>query len=101
MPVFPNKHLPMRFGGAITRNRPRLTMNLRHQTLPAPLSTGAKTFWNTSKILVFAATLVVIAGLFLRAEETLDILWFILIPVLPLTFMLNPGMWRGVWQLPT
>ena len=101
MPVFPNKHLPMRFGGAITRNRPRLTMNLRHQTLPAPLSTGAKTFWNTSKILVFAATLVVIAGLFLRAEETLDILWFILIPVLPLTFMLNPGMWRGVCPLAT
>lgn len=76
-------------------------MNLRQQTLSTPLSSGVKTFWSISRIAVFAATLAVIAGLFLRAELTLDILWFILIPVLPLTFMLNPGMWRGVCPLAT
>lgn len=76
-------------------------MNLRHQTVSTPLSSGAKTFWNLSKILVFAATLAVITGLFFRAEVTLDILWFILIPILPATFMLNPGMWRGVCPLAT
>ena len=42
-----------------------------------------------------------IAGLFFRADVTLDILWFILIPVLPLTFMINPGMWRGICPLAT
>lgn len=76
-------------------------MNLRQQTLATPLSSGAKAFWSISRIVVFAATLAVIAGLFVRAELTLDILWFILIPVLPLTFMLNPGMWRGVCPLAT
>ena len=56
-------------------------MNLRQQTLATPLSSGAKTFWSASRIAVFAATLAVIAGLFFRADVTLDILWFILIAV--------------------
>lgn len=76
-------------------------MSVRHQTHSAPLSTGSRVFWNGSKLLVFVATLAVIAGLFFRAELTLDILWFILIPILPLTFLLNPGMWRGVCPLAT
>lgn len=76
-------------------------MNLRHQTLSTPLSSGASLFWNASKLLVFVATLGVIAGLFVQPELTLDILWFILIPILPVTFLLNPGMWRGVCPLAT
>jgi len=76
-------------------------MNFRQQTLPRPLSKGTKVFWTSSRILVFAATLAIIAGLFGRSDLTLDILWFILIPILPVTFMLNPGMWRGVCPLAT
>ena len=76
-------------------------MNFRNQTSAAPLSSGSRIFWTGAQVLVFALTLVVIAGLFLRPEPTLDILWFILIPVLPATFMLNAGMWRGICPLAT
>lgn len=76
-------------------------MNIHQQTLSTPLSAGARLFWNGSKVLAFVATLAVIAGLFFKAELTLDILWFVLIPILPLTFLLNPGMWRGVCPLST
>ena len=80
---------------------PGTLMNIRHQTLSTPLSAGSKTFWNASKLIAFIATLAVIAGLLVRAELTLDILWFVLIPILPVTFLLNPGMWRGVCPLAT
>ncbi|MDA0378290.1 MAG: hypothetical protein O2899_02265 [Bacteroidetes bacterium] len=76
-------------------------MNLRHQTLSTPLSTGAKMFWNGSKLVVFVATLAVIAGLFVRPEITLDILRGFLTGILPVTFLLNSGMWRGVCPLAT
>jgi nitrite reductase (NADH) large subunit len=76
-------------------------MNIRHQTLSTPLSSGAKLFWSGSQLLVFVATLAVIAGLFLQPDLTLDILWFVLIPILPVTFLLNPGLWRGVCPLST
>jgi len=76
-------------------------MNFRHQTSATPLSSGSRMFWIGAQIIVFVLTLVVIAGLFFLPQPTLDILWFILIPVLPLTFMLNAGMWRDICPLAT
>jgi len=48
-----------------------------------------------------AATIAVIIGLFVRPEITLDILWFALIPILPATFLINTGLWRGICPLAT
>lgn len=52
-------------------------------------------------MLVLLITLVLIAGLFLRPRLALDVLWFILIPILPVTFLINAGLWRGICPLAT
>ena len=49
-------------------------------------------------LLTFAALIV---GLFVRPDITLDMLWYVLIPVLPATFLVNTALWRGVCPLAT
>lgn len=52
-------------------------------------------------MLVLLITLALIAGLFVRPRLALDVLWFVLIPILPATFLINAGLWRGICPLAT
>lgn len=50
---------------------------------------------------VLLVTIALIGGLFTYPDLTLDILWFVLIPILPATFLINAGLWRGICPLAT
>jgi hypothetical protein len=72
----------------------RRTVHTRAGAFSGPL-------WGTAQLAVLAATLILIAGFVLRPDESLDLLWGVLIPVLPLTFLLGTGMWRSICPLAT
>jgi len=57
--------------------------------------------WGTGQALVLAATLGLIGGFALLPEPSLNLLWGILIPILPITFLLGTGMWRSICPLAT
>jgi len=57
--------------------------------------------WGAAQLVVLSVTLALIAGFVVRPEASLNLLWGVLIPTLPLTFLLGTGMWRSVCPLAT
>ena len=57
--------------------------------------------WGAGQLVVLVITLGLIAGFVFRPEPSINLLWGILIPILPLTFLLGTGMWRSVCPLAT
>jgi len=55
----------------------------------------------SAQIGAFAVTLVVVAGLVWLPDLTLRIAWFAVVPILPLSFLLNAGLWRAVCPIAT
>ena len=58
-------------------------------------------FWITVQILILGVTFALIAGFLFYPENTLNIQWNILIPILPATFIIAPGLWRNMCPLAT
>lgn len=58
-------------------------------------------FWKTAQTLSLSVTLLLIAGFFVLPEFSLNLLWNILIPLLPATFIMTPAIWRGLCPLAT
>ncbi len=58
-------------------------------------------FWKTAQVLGIVVTVLLIVGFFIKPDLTLTVLWTVLIPVLPLTFLISPSLWRGVCPLAT
>jgi len=76
-------------------------MNTQRQTSGLPLSRIASFTWKTGQIIALIVTLVVVAGLFLLPDLTLKVVWFAVVPLLPASFLINAGLWRGVCPLAT
>ncbi len=57
--------------------------------------------WGAAQLVVLGITLVLIGGFVLWPDASLNLLWGVLIPILPLTFLLGTGMWRSVCPLAT
>lgn len=70
-------------------------------TLGTPLSPWSRRLWTTAQIVAFGVTLAVVAGLFLAPDFTLRVAWYGVVPVLPASFLLNAGLWRGVCPIAT
>ncbi|MCZ6705804.1 MAG: hypothetical protein O6942_07870 [Bacteroidetes bacterium] len=51
------------------------------------------------QVVVFILTLGVLAGLFTEEGLTLLLLWSIIIPILPASFLIAPSLWRAVCLL--
>ncbi len=60
-----------------------------------------KMLWQVAQIVALVATVAVIAGLFLRPDTTLVILWSIIIPLVPASLLVTPKLWRNVCPLAT
>lgn len=57
--------------------------------------------WRTAEAGALVVTLAVLAGLVLAPETTLTIAWFGVVPILPASFLVNAGLWRGVCPIAT
>ncbi len=72
------------------------------QAVNPAFPTGKYLFlWRVGQGLGIVATVALIVGLFWSPDVTLRILWNVLIPALPATFLLSPALWRGVCPLAT
>lgn len=70
-------------------------------TTGKPLSPLSQGVWRTAQAGAFAVTLLVVAGLFWVPDVTLRVAWFGVVPILPLSFLVNAGLWRAVCPIAT
>lgn len=62
---------------------------------------GRSTLWHTAQVSGVALTLALIASFFFVPSQSLNLLWNMVIPLLPATFLINPLLWRNVCPLAT
>ena len=70
-------------------------------SLTPPLSGGTMAFWRTAQTLALVVTGVLLVGFFIQPDLALSVLWNVLIPILPATFLITPALWRGLCPLAT
>lgn len=68
---------------------------------PNVIADGLAPSWRILRGLGLLLTCALLAGLWLRPEPSLRILWYAVIPVLPAVFLIHPGLWRNVCPLAT
>ena len=66
---------------------------------PAPPQQIA--LWRTAQAVGVFATVALLVGLVVKAEIALDVLWNILIPLVPASLLISPAIWRNVCPLAT
>lgn len=57
--------------------------------------------WGAAKLAALASTLVLLTALVLSPDTALDVLWKILIPLVPASLLASPMLWRNVCPLST
>ena len=68
---------------------------------PTPASPTSRAAWGAARLTVLAATVILVAALVVWPEVALRVLWNVLIPLLPASFLITPALWRGVCPLAT
>ena len=68
------------------------------QAISSPTSTA---LWKTAQAIGALATAVLLVGLVAQPEVGLFILWNVLIPLVPISLLLSPLIWRNVCPLAT
>ena len=68
---------------------------------PKPTTGWLAHFWGFAQYTAVVVTVLLLAGLFVRPLMTLDILWNVVIPLLPATFLISTAIWRSVCPLAT
>jgi hypothetical protein len=66
-----------------------------------PLAPPASLPWRAAQIAGVLLTVVLLAGLLIRPDLTLHVLWDMVIPILPAVFLVNPMLWRNACPLAT
>ena len=74
---------------------------MKSPTLRTPLSPALSRLWATAQMTALAVTILVLVGLLVRPELTLRVAWFGIVPLLPASFLVNAGLWRGVCPIAT
>lgn len=75
-----------------------------HVIRPLPIrrvTPAARRWWGVAQGVVLVGTLVLLAGLLLLPDISLQLLWRGLVPVLALTLLLAPHVWRNLCPLAT
>lgn len=66
-----------------------------------PTAPTSRLWWQVAQAVVLIITVALIVGLFLRPDDALNVLWNVLIPILPATFLISAAMWRNICPLAT
>ncbi|MBN4056341.1 hypothetical protein JYT20_01335 [Rhodothermus sp. AH-315-K08] len=74
---------------------------MKSATLPVPLSTAGKALWTAAQFTAVVATALVLVGLVVLPDLTLNIAWFAIVPLLPASFLINTALWRGICPIAT
>jgi nitrite reductase (NADH) large subunit len=69
--------------------------------MPSPTAPSAIGLWRAAQWVGVAATAALLAGLFVQPDLALDILWNVLIPLVPASLLISPAIWRNVCPLAT
>lgn len=69
-------------------------------TRPEKIQGGAA-LWRTAQIIGVLSLIVLLVGLVLTTELALDVLWNVLIPLVPASLLISPAIWRNVCPLAT
>ncbi len=69
-------------------------------SIALPTAAG-RPLWRTAQFLGVFLTLVLLGALWLAPKPTLHVLWDMVIPLLPVVFLVNPLIWRNVCPLAT
>lgn len=67
----------------------------------AALGSRSRLAWTAAQAVGIAGTLFLLAGLVLRPEPALRVLWKVLIPLVPAVLLVSPLLWRNVCPLAT
>lgn len=67
----------------------------------APENRTTARLWAVAQVAGVAATVLLLAGLVLRPEPSLAVLWNVLIPLVPASLLVSPAIWRNVCPLAT
>jgi hypothetical protein len=73
-------------------------------TATAKVSAAAnarKRLWLAAQLIGVVATLALLLGLVIRPEPSLNVLWNLLIPLVPASLLISPAIWRNVCPLAT
>jgi nitrite reductase (NADH) large subunit len=70
-------------------------------TSVAPVYASASPLWRAAQVIGLALTLALLAALVVSPDASLRVLWYMVIPVLPAVFLINPLIWRNVCPLAT
>ena len=62
---------------------------------------NAHPLWGVARLIGVLITVVLLAGLVLWPDQSLHLLWNMVIPILPAVFLVNPLLWRNVCPLAT
>ncbi len=57
--------------------------------------------WRTAQLVGVVSTVVLVVGLVVEADIALDVLWNVLIPLIPASLLISPAIWRNVCPLAT
>lgn len=68
---------------------------------PSPATPAGLGLWRTAQLLGVVATAILLAGLVTQPDLALDILWNVLIPLVPASLLISPAIWRNVCPLAT
>jgi hypothetical protein len=68
---------------------------------PIPASAANRLEWRAARALGVTATVLLLTGLVVRPGAALSLLWNVLIPLLPASFLITPALWRGLCPLAT
>lgn len=83
-----------------TGSPPLVRRGLPVAAVPQGAVAGTAT-WRIAQVAALVATLALLAGLELRPALSLRVLWAGIIPLLPASWLLHPGLWRNICPLAT
>ena len=83
----------------MSSRRPLPVAHRTGTTTAASASTGG--LWRVAQWGTLAGALVLAFGAIARPATTLPLFWNVVLPVLPLSFLVSPGVWRGICPLAT
>ncbi len=70
-------------------------------SMPSPPVPAGLGLWRTAQWAGILATAILLAGLVAQPDLALDVLWNILIPLVPASLLVSPAIWRNVCPLAT